>query len=114
MKIYHNNRCSKSRNSFDLLTERGVDFETIEYLKTPLTREDLTDLLVKLNIPAKDLIRKGEADFKENFKGKELSEEEWIEAMVQYPKLIERPIVVKGDKAVIGRPIEKVIELLEG
>lgn len=112
MKIYHNNRCSKSRDSFNLLKDRGVDFETIEYLKNPLTKEELTDLLVKLNMPAKNLIRKGEADYKANFKGKELTEEEWIDAMVQYPKLIERPIVVKGNKAVVGRPIDKVIELL--
>jgi arsenate reductase len=113
MKIYHNSRCSKSRNSYNLLNERGIDFETVEYLKTPLTKEELQDLLVKLDIPAKELIRKGEAVFKENFKGKELSEEAWIDAMLKFPKLIERPIVVKGDKAVIGRPIEKVIDLLE-
>ena len=112
MKIYHNNRCGKSRDSYNLLKERGLEFETIEYLKTPLNKEELAELLKKLNMPAKDLIRKGEADYKNNFKGKELSEEEWIEAMVQYPKLIERPIVVKGDKAVVGRPIDKVIELL--
>lgn len=113
MKIYHNSRCSKSRDSFNLLTEQGIEFETIEYLKTPLTREELRELLEKLNISAKDLIRKGEKDFKENFKGKELSEEQWVEAMLEYPKLIERPIVVKGDKAVIGRPIEKVIDLIK-
>lgn len=113
MKIYHNSRCSKSRDSFNLLTEKGIKFETIEYLKNPLTKEDLTSLLAKLNIPAKDLIRKGEKDFKENFKGKELSEEKWVEAMLEYPKLIERPIVVKGNKAVIGRPIEKVIDLIK-
>lgn len=113
MKIYHNSRCSKSRDSYNLLKERGFDFETVEYLKTPLTREELKELLTKLDIPAKDLIRKGESAYKENFKGKELSEEEWIEAMLQYPKLIERPIVVKGNKAVIGRPIENVINLLD-
>lgn len=114
MKIYHNPRCSKSRDSFNLLTEKGVEFETVEYLKTPLTKDELQALLGKLGIPAKDLIRKGEKDFKEYFKGKELSEEQWVDAMIQYPKLIERPIVVKGDKAVIGRPIEKVIDLLAG
>lgn len=112
MKIYHNPRCSKSRDSFNLLTEKGIEFETVEYLKTPLTKEELKALLVKLAIPAKDLIRKGEKDFKENFKGKELSEDEWVDAMIQFPKLIERPIVVKGDKAVIGRPVEKVIALI--
>lgn len=114
MKIYHNSRCSKSRNSYNLLVEKGIEFETVEYLKTPLTKKELKDLLSKLDIPAKDLIRKGEAAFKENFKGKELSEAQWIDAMLEYPKLIERPIVVKGNKAVIGRPIENVIELIEG
>jgi len=113
MKIYHNPRCSKSRDSFNLLKEEGVEFETVEYLKTPLTKGELKDLLAKLNIAAKDLIRKGEAIFKEKFKGKELTESQWIDAMVKYPKLIERPIVVKGDIAVIGRPIDKVIELLK-
>lgn len=113
LKIYHNPRCSKSRNSFNLLTEHGLEFETIEYLKTPLTKEELTILLKQLGIPAKDLIRKGEKDFKDNFKGKELSEEQWVEAMLTYPKLIERPIVVKGNKAVIGRPIENVIDLIQ-
>lgn len=114
MKIYHNPRCSKSRDSYNLLNEKGFDFETVEYLKTPLTREELKDILAKLNIPAKDLIRKGENDFKDNFVGKELTEDQWIDAMLTYPKLIERPIIVKGDKAVIGRPIEKVIDLIIG
>lgn len=114
MKIYHNPRCSKSRDSYNLLTDKGLNFETVEYLKTPLTREELKDILAKLNIPAKDLIRKGENDFKVNFMGKELSEDQWIDAMLTYPKLIERPIIVKGDKAVIGRPIEKVINLITG
>lgn len=112
MKIYHNNRCTKSRESYNLLQEKGVEFETIEYLKKPLSKKEITDLLKKLRIPASELIRKGELDFKEHFKGKELSEAQWIDAMVKYPKLIERPIIVKGKKAVIGRPIEKVIDLL--
>lgn len=114
MKIYHNNRCSKSRNAYKLLQERGVVFDTIEYLKNPLTKQELLDLLAKLGIPAQDLIRKGEAIYKEQYKGKELTEEQWIEAMMAHPKLIERPIVVKGNKAVIGRPIENVIALLDG
>ena len=112
MKIYHNPRCSKSRDSYNLLTERGDEFETVEYLKNPLTKKELKDIIKKLGISAEELIRKGEGDFKTNFKGKFLSESEWIDAMIQYPKLIERPIVVRGDKAVIGRPIEKVIELI--
>ena len=112
MKIYHNPRCSKSRDSYNLLESKGLDFETVEYLKTPLSKEDLKEVLKKLNMKAEDIIRKGEPDFKENFKGKKLTEAQWISAMVKYPKLIERPIVVKEDKAVIGRPLENVENLL--
>ena len=112
MKIYHNPRCSKSRDSYKLFQEKNIEFETIEYLKNPITKEELTDLLSKLGIPAMELIRKGEAQYKENYKGKNLSEEQWVDAMIKFPKLMERPIVVKGDKAVIGRPIEKVIQLV--
>lgn len=113
MKIYHNDACSKSRASCNLLNEQQVSFETREYLKQPLTKEELVELLAKLKMPAKDLVRTGEAAFKQHFQGKELSEEKWLEAMVQFPLLIQRPIIVKGDKAVIGRPIERVIELLK-
>lgn len=112
MKIYHNKMCSKSRNSYNLLKEKGLNFETIEYIKNPITKEKLTELLTKLNLSAIELIRKGEAEYIDNYKGKELSETQWIDAMVKFPILIERPIVVRGDKAVIGRPIEKVIQLL--
>ena len=113
MKIYHNSRCSKSRSTLDIITENNVEVTIVEYLKNPLTKNEIADLLSKLNIPASDLIRKGETDFKENYKGKTLSESEWIDAMVKFPKLIERPIVVKGDKAVIGRPPENVLDLLK-
>ena len=112
MQILHNPRCSKSRDSFNWLTENGHEFETIEYLKTPPTKLQLQDLLKKLGMTAEELIRKGEPDFKDNFKGKTLTETEWIQAMMDFPKLIERPIVVKGDKAVVGRPLEKVISLV--
>jgi len=112
MKIYHNSRCSKSRQTLALIEEKGADIEIVEYLKDIPTKADLKDLLSKLGIPAEKLLRKGEADFKDNFKGKTLSDDEWIDAMIQYPKLIERPIVVKGNKAVLGRPPENVLELL--
>lgn len=110
-KVYHNPRCSKSRNALSYLEEKDLSFEIVEYLKEPLSKEDIEDLLKMLGIPAKDLIRKNEAIFKEQFKGKELSEDEWINAMVEYPKLIERPIVVKGEKAVIARPTENIDQL---
>ena len=108
MKIYHNPRCRKSREGLAILEESGKSFEIVEYLKEIPTAEELKDVISKLGIPAERLLRKGEVDYKENFKGKALSDDEWIEAMIQYPKLIERPIVINGDKAVIGRPPEDI------
>ncbi|MDA9563120.1 arsenate reductase (glutaredoxin) [Flavobacteriales bacterium] len=112
MKIYHNPRCSKSRQTLQLLQEKGETPEVIEYLKNIPTVDELADIIQKLSIQPEQLIRKGEAVYKENFKGKSLSDQEWIDAMIEYPKLIERPIVIKGNKAVLGRPPENVIELL--
>lgn len=111
MKIYHNSRCSKSRQGLQLLKEAGTSPEIIDYIKNPLTTAEIKEILVKLDIPAIDLVRKNEAVWKEKFKGKELSEAEIIKAMSDHPKLIERPIVVKGNKAVIGRPPEKIKSL---
>ncbi|SNT10534.1 arsenate reductase [Ekhidna lutea] len=110
--IYHNPRCSKSRQTLGLIEEKGHDFVVKEYLKNTPTKEELTKVIGLLGIKPDQLIRKGESDFKDNFKGKELSDEEWIDAMIAYPKLIERPIVIKGDKAVLGRPPENVLTLL--
>ena len=112
MKIYHNPRCSKSRQALSLIREQDVEPEIIEYLKDIPSEKELKSLIALLGIEPLELVRKGEADFKENFKGKNLSNDEWIKAMIQYPKLIERPIVVRGDKAVVGRPPESVLELL--
>lgn len=110
MKILHNNRCSKSRCALELLQDRGVDFEIVRYLDEPLSKFELKELLVKLNLPIEDVIRKGENEFKENYKGKKMSENEWLDALVRFPKLLERPIVIKGDKAIIARPPERVAE----
>ncbi|MCB9335348.1 MAG: arsenate reductase (glutaredoxin) [Flavobacteriales bacterium] len=112
MKIYHNPRCSKSRQTLQIIQDANADVEIIEYLNAIPSKNELKDILNKLRMKAEDIIRKGENDFKENCKGKNLSEEEWIEAMIKYPKLIERPIVIKGNKAVLGRPPENVKELL--
>lgn len=111
MKIYHNPRCSKSRQTLALLKENGVEPEVLLYLENIPTVSELKELLSKLGIKPIQLIRKGEKDWKENYNGKELSDAQIIDAMVAYPKLIERPIVVKGNKAVIGRPPENVLEL---
>ena len=112
MIIYHNPRCRKSRETLALLRENGVEPTVVEYLKTPLTENELEELLKMLGIPAEKLIRKGESIYKEQFKGKEMSEADWVAAMAAHPKLMERPIVVAGKKAVIGRPPENVRELL--
>lgn len=112
MKIYHNPRCTKSRQTLELIREAGIEPEIVEYLNDVPTEAELKELIQLLGIKPYDLLRRGEADFKENFKGKELSDDEWIAAMVKYPKLIERPIVVKQKKAVLGRPPENVKALL--
>lgn len=95
-----------------VLEESGQEFEVVNYLETVPTVEELTSIVAKLDIRAEELVRKTEAVYKENYKGKVLSEAEWIEAMVANPILIERPILVKSDRAVIGRPTEKVNEIL--
>ena len=106
--IYHNPRCTKSRNACQLIDTKGFPFEVREYLKDPLTAAEIKALLKKLNLTAHNIIRTNEEIYKLNFKGKELTNDQWIHVLVQYPILIERPIVVKGDRAVIARPIENL------
>lgn len=111
MKIYHNPRCRKSRETLQILQDKGAHVEIIEYLKTPPSKEELKAILKKLGRKPLDIIRKNEAIFKEKFKGKEYPDDRWIQIMVENPVLIERPIVIKNNKAVIGRPPENVLEL---
>jgi arsenate reductase len=112
MKFYHNPRCGKSREALKLLQEKDIEFEIVYYLKDIPTHVELEEVLKKLDMKAVDLVRKNEKVFKEMYKGKDLSDDEWIEAMIAEPKLIERPIFIKNDKAVVGRPPEKVLDLL--
>lgn len=112
VRIYHNNRCSKSRAACQLIAEKGIDAEIVDYLKTPPSHEELRELLRKLGMRPSELVRRGEAVFKEHYAGCSLSDHEWLEALLTHPILIERPIVVRGDRAVLGRPPEKVLELL--
>lgn len=112
IQIYHNPRCGKSRSALKILEERGVSFDTLLYLKTPPTFDELKVVLSKLAIKPEALIRKGETIFKEQYKGKTLTDDKWITAMVENPILIERPIVINGDQAVVGRPPENVLEIL--
>ncbi|SDD49513.1 arsenate reductase (glutaredoxin) [Pedobacter soli] len=110
--IYHNNRCSKSRCALQELEKSGKEFEVVYYLDTPPNVAELTAIVAKLGIKPLALIRKGEQVFIDNYKGKTLTDAEWIEAMVKHPILIERPIVISGDQAVIARPTEKIQEIL--
>ncbi len=110
--IYHNPRCSKSRETLAILEEKKEDVTIIKYLDTPLTENKLSELIKMLGIAPIDLVRKNEAIWKENFKSKNLTDTELIKIMCDNPKLIERPIVVKGNKAIIGRPPQKVVAIL--
>ncbi len=112
IQIYHNPRCSKSREGVKLLEEQGKAFEIIQYLKDVPTEEEFKKLLIKLNIKPIELVRVKEQIWKDNFKGKQLSDGEIIKAMLDYPRLIERPIVINGNKAVIGRPVESILEII--
>lgn len=112
IRIYYSPRCSKCRETVALVTERGYTTELIEYLVTPPGKEELRSLLVKLGMKPQELIRKGEEVFRQNYAGRTLSDEEWLDAMVSHPVLIERPVVVRGNKAVVARPPEKVLALL--
>ena len=113
VKIWHNPRCSKSRNTAALLEEKGVDAEVIKYLDTPPSKEELKEVLKMLGMGARELMRTKEDIYKTLDLKNENDEEKLIEAMVENPKLIERPIVIKNGKAAIGRPIENIIELLD-
>lgn len=111
--IYHNPRCSKSRHTLEMLQERNVDTDIIEYLKTPPNKQELEHLLELLNLEPRQLMRTKESEYAElGLDDESLSREALIEAMVSHPKLIERPIVVHNGKAVIGRPPEKVLDIL--
>ena len=111
-QIYHNPRCTKSRETLALLKGKGVEPEIIEYLKSPPTQKELAAILKKLGLQAEDIIRKKESLFKEKFKGQKLNNNEWIKVLVENPVLIERPIVVTGKGAALGRPPENVLAVL--
>ncbi len=111
--IYHNPRCTKSRQALQLLRDQGIEPRVVEYMKQVPSDREMEMLLMKLGMKAENLLRKGEGVFKEKFKGLELNEHEWVNVMREHPQLIERPIVVKDHAAVIGRPTEKVQELID-
>ncbi len=112
IKIYHNPRCRKSREGLQLLKESKREFKIIEYLKETLSFNELKSIINLLGITPLELIRKNESIWKKNYKGKELTNDEVIRAMTEHPKLIERPIVINKEKAVIGRPPENIKYIL--
>lgn len=113
VKIFHNPRCSKSRQTLQLLQDQGIEPEVIEYLKTPPSKTELDDILQKLNMQPRDLMRKKEAEYKATgMDNQDLDRDALINGMVNTPKLIERPIVLTNDKAAIGRPPEDVLSIL--
>ena len=110
--IYHNPRCRKSREALGLIEESGQPYQVVEYLKNPLTVKELGSLLQKLDMKPMELVRSNETVWKENFRGRELSNSEILNAMAAHPKLMERPVAVMGNRAVLGRPPENVLQLL--
>ncbi|WP_299096836.1 arsenate reductase (glutaredoxin) [Winogradskyella sp.] len=110
--IYHNPRCSKSREGLALLEGSGKKFEVVKYLEDLINEDELKTIISKLEIKPIDLIRKNEAIWKSDYKGKELTDQQIIKAMIEHPKLIERPIIVNNDKAVIGRPKELILDII--
>ncbi|MEE2683974.1 MAG: arsenate reductase (glutaredoxin) [Pseudomonadota bacterium] len=111
--IYHNPRCSKSRAALKLLKEKNQDPEIFLYLQDILSQSKIRSLIKMLNIPIREILRKGEEEYKRNnLNDENISDEELINFMIKFPKIIERPIIIKGDKAVIGRPPENILKLL--
>jgi arsenate reductase (glutaredoxin) len=110
--IYHNPRCSKSRETLEIVNKQKEEVKVIEYMKTPPDKKALIKILKSLGIKASQLVRKSEALYKEKYSGKEISESEWLKILVRNPVLIERPIVLKGKRAIIGRPPLIVLEIL--
>jgi arsenate reductase len=112
IKIYHNNRCSKSRCGLEILEQSGKPYEIVKYLENPLTLNELKDIIKLLKIKPIELVRKNESIWKENFKHLNFTDEELIQVMAKHPKLIERPIVINGNKAIIGRPPKKILDII--
>ena len=112
IKIYHNNRCRKSREGLQLLETSGKHFEIVNYLENVPSLKDLKNIVDLLGIAPIELVRKNEAIWKTEFKNRDLTDNEILEAMFKFPKLIERPIVINGNKAAIGRPPTKILEII--
>ncbi|MBN2174220.1 MAG: arsenate reductase (glutaredoxin) [Bacteroidales bacterium] len=113
IKIYHNPHCKKSRAGLQHLKEKNVDFEVVEYLKNQVTEKELKNILMKMNAKPTDIIRTQEEIYKKQFKGKNFTDEEWIKILLENPKLIKRPIIVKDYKAVWAEPAEEMDRMFD-
>lgn len=112
MKIYHNANCSKSCGALNLLLQNGIKPQVVEYLQNVPTKEELRGILAMLNMKPTDIVRKNEPVFQANYMGRNFNDEQWLDILLQHPELIERPIIVHKGKAIIARPIERVLDLL--
>ena len=112
-KIYHNPRCKKSRAGLQFMEDKGAELEVVQYLKTSISIEELSDIFVKLNKKPSEMIRKQEGIFKSDFKGKSFNEDEWLRIIIQHPKLLQRPIVVGKHKAIWGDPADNLQEFFK-
>jgi arsenate reductase len=110
--VYHNPKCRKSRAGVQYIQDKGIECTIVEYLKTPFTREQFADLLMKLNMRPADIVRTQEDEYREKLKGKNFTDEEWVTILLENPKLIQRPIVVKNHKAVLGHDVDEIERLL--
>lgn len=113
LTIYHNGECSKSKGALELLIENNIPHQVRYYLMEPLTKEELQNLLQKLGMKASGIVRRNEPLYKKQYEGKEITDDEWESILVQEPMLIERPIIEKGDIAIIARPPERIFEMTD-
>ena len=111
--VLHNSRCGKSRDAIKVMEEAAVEFEVREYLKDELTFEELKNVIVKLNVSPIEIVRTNESIWKEQFKGNDYTDDELISIMIENPKLIQRPIVIKDGVGVVGRPVENIIDFIQ-
>lgn len=112
VSIYFNSRCKKCQSVMEILKKKQIEAKVVNYLEGTVTEQELKHVIKLLGISAEQLVRKNESVYKENFSGKNLTEEQWVKAMLEHPILIQRPIIIKGKKAVIGRPAEQVFDIL--
>ncbi len=112
LKIYHNPRCSKSRAGLKHLQDKGLEPEIRLYLKEPLTVKELNDVLMRMNKEPEEIVRTHEKIYKSDFKGKNFNRDEWVKILLEYPQLMQRPIIVNGTKAVWGNPVEEIDKIM--